>query len=71
MGGMINPAFPLTVQVKVWNPDKFNRVWLNIYAEPDEKVFGGGEQFTYFNLRGKEFPIWTREGGKIDRLMIF
>jgi alpha-glucosidase len=63
MGGMINPAFPLTVQVKVWNPDKFNRVWLNIYAEPDEKVFGGGEQFTYFNLRGKEFPIWTREGG--------
>ncbi|XP_042871791.1 sulfoquinovosidase-like [Penaeus japonicus] len=41
----------------------YNRMWLRLSADADEKVFGGGEQFTYFNLRGHHFPIWTSEQG--------
>lgn len=40
-----------------------NRIWLRLYAEKEEKVYGLGEQFSYFNLRGKNFPLWTSEQG--------
>ena len=30
---------------------KFNRVWLDIVADPTESVYGGGEQYTFLNLR--------------------
>lgn len=40
-----------------------NRVYLRIDAQKDEKVYGLGEQFSYLNLRGKNYPIWTREQG--------
>ncbi len=40
-----------------------NRLWLCLPADSDERVYGGGEQFSYFNLRGKRFPIWTSEQG--------
>ena len=32
-------------------------------AEPGEKVYGCGEQFSYLELRGREFPLWTSEQG--------
>ncbi|KAL8589435.1 hypothetical protein ACOMHN_021587 [Nucella lapillus] len=41
----------------------FDRLWLRVVAQRDEHVFGGGEQFSYLNLRGHSFPIWTREQG--------
>lgn len=40
-----------------------NRFWLRLAANPDEAVWGCGEQFSYFNLRGEHFPLWTREQG--------
>lgn len=40
-----------------------NRFWLCVVAERDEYVWGGGEQFSYFNLRGRLFPFWTSEPG--------
>ena len=43
----------------------FERVWLRLVAEAEERVYGGGEQFSYFNLRGKSYPIWTREQGML------
>lgn len=42
---------------------KFNRVWLDIVADPTESVYGGGEQYTFLNLRGRNYPIWVREQG--------
>ena len=41
----------------------FNRLWLRLPAAADEHVTGGGEQFSYLDLRGRLFPIWTREQG--------
>ena len=40
-----------------------NRLWLRIPAREDECVWGCGEQMSYFNLRGRHFPLWTSEPG--------
>lgn len=40
-----------------------NRLWLRVAAEADEHVWGGGEQMSYFDLRGRRFPLWTSEPG--------
>jgi len=41
----------------------FNRFWMRMHATEEEKVYGCGEQASYFNLRGKNFPLWTSEPG--------
>ncbi|XP_060557161.1 sulfoquinovosidase-like [Ruditapes philippinarum] len=41
----------------------FNDFWLRVVASPDERVYGLGEQYSYLNLRGRTYPIWTREQG--------
>lgn len=45
------------------NDKKYNRFWLRVNATEEEKVYGCGEQLTHFNLRGKNFPLWSSEPG--------
>lgn len=45
------------------NPLQLNRVRIALVAEPEEFVYGCGEQFSYLNLRGRLFPLWTSEQG--------
>jgi alpha-glucosidase len=40
-----------------------DRLWVRLEAEPDEHVWGGGEQMSYLDLRGRRFPMWTSEPG--------
>ena len=40
-----------------------NRLWIRLAAEPEEHLTGGGEQFSALDLRGRLWPIWTREQG--------
>lgn len=40
-----------------------NRLWLRLTAEAGEHVWGAGEQMSYFDLRGRHFPLWTSEPG--------
>ncbi|QQO09502.1 alpha-glucosidase [Breznakiella homolactica] len=40
-----------------------NRFWLRVPAEQNETCYGCGEQMSYFNLRGRHFPLWTSEPG--------
>lgn len=40
-----------------------NRFWFRLPAQPSETVYGGGEQFSHFNLRGRRFPLWSSEQG--------
>ena len=44
-------------------PQGYNRLELFFFAQENEHVYGCGEQFSYFDLRGKNFPIWTGEQG--------
>jgi len=41
----------------------WNRFWIHWKAEAGEKVYGGGEQYTHLNLRGRKLPIWVQEPG--------
>jgi alpha-glucosidase len=45
------------------NDASINRVWLRAAAENGEHVWGGGEQMSYFDMRGRRFPLWTSEPG--------
>ncbi|WP_279614490.1 alpha-glucosidase [Vreelandella zhanjiangensis] len=40
-----------------------NRFWLRVAAQDEERVWGCGEQMSYFDLRGRHFPLWTSEPG--------
>ncbi|CAL1539006.1 unnamed protein product [Lymnaea stagnalis] len=59
---------PLVIDFEDQSSD-FDRIWLRLKAEDGEEIYGGGEQFSYFNLRhrdqGREnvFPVWVREQG--------
>lgn len=40
-----------------------NRFWFRVDAKETEHCYGCGEQMSYFNLRGRHFPLWTSEPG--------
>jgi len=40
-----------------------DRFRIAIPAAPEEHVYGCGEQFSFFDLRGRKFPLWTSEQG--------
>lgn len=67
LGGQLKATVGLegdcaTIGFEQLNP-KINRFWLRVNAEPGECVYGCGEQMSYFNLRGRHFPLWTSEPG--------
>ncbi len=49
--------------VHLYSNQIFNRFWMRLYAIQDEKVYGCGEQASYFNLRHRNYPLWTSEPG--------
>lgn len=42
---------------------EINRIYLTLNSEKTESFFGFGEQFTYFDLKGREVPILVQEQG--------
>jgi len=48
-----------------WHPEveRYNRVWAHLVGEAGEHIYGGGEQYTYLDLKGRNYPIWVREQG--------
>ncbi len=44
-------------------PSWANRWSISLVAEPGEEVWGCGEQFSRFSLRGRRVPLWTSEQG--------
>ena len=69
-----NCGYELTLSMKIkgrrleidaiqYDEQKINRVYFNFKSDKDERFFGCGEQFSYLNLKGKNFPIWTSEPG--------
>ena len=50
--------------LRLQNDDRrHNRIWLRLAAKPQDHIYGCGEQFSYFDLRGKPFPLWTSQKG--------
>jgi len=42
---------------------EINRFWIRVQADPDEAIYGCGEQFSEVNFRGKDVPLWVEEQG--------
>lgn len=42
---------------------RYNRLQFRFLAEENEHIFGGGEQFTHLDLRGRRLPMLTEEQG--------
>lgn len=42
---------------------QLDRIYWRARAPSNEHYFGGGEQFTYFDLKGHVIPIWVSEQG--------
>ena len=69
----IHPSLAGEYRLRVWEhkglwhlegscgDERPNRLWLRLCAEETEHVMGGGEQFSALDLRGRTYPIWTRE----------
>lgn len=51
-----------TIEFEQKDPS-INRFWFRVNSDKDEKCYGLGEQMSYFNLKGRDFPIWTSEPG--------
>ena len=51
------------INVSLKATEGFNRFWMRLFAYPEEKVYGCGEQASYFNLRKRNYPLWTSEPG--------
>ena len=47
---------------------RINKFFFNLPAFEDEMIWGGGEQFSYLNLReGEKYPIWVSlKGSQFD-----
>jgi len=44
-------------------PAPYNRIILHLRGEATEHIYGCGEQFSYLDLKGRNFPLWTQEQG--------
>ncbi len=40
-----------------------SRIFLRLPAVKNEGIYGGGEQYSRFNMRGSHLPLWTGEQG--------
>ncbi len=53
-------------RLKLTFPDpqaSWSRVWLDLWAQADEHIYGCGEQYSELDLRGKRLPVWSQEQG--------
>ncbi len=52
----------LRFEAEVEDPS-YDRVYLTYASSPEERFFGFGAQYTYFDLKGHEVPIFIQEQG--------
>ncbi len=43
--------------------ETINRFWFRTSSYKEEHIYGCGEQMSYFDLKGRHFPLWTSEPG--------
>lgn len=50
------------------HPD-YNRFWMELPSDAGERMYGCGEQFTEFNLKGKKAVIWVSEHHSVKKIL--
>lgn len=49
--------------------EEINRMWINLCAVDGEHIYGCGETFTHFDLKGEKVRIWVAEHQSLNRLL--
>ncbi len=49
-------------------PDGINRFWLTVPTNPEERIYGCGETYSKFNLKGEKVRIWVAEHQNVGRI---
>lgn len=50
------------------NNKEINRLWINFKTDEDERIYGCGECFSQFNLKGEKVRIWVAEHQNAKRI---
>ncbi len=58
-------AFHVELLAEAPDSQKLNRLFLNFASRSEEQFFGFGEQYTYFDLKGRTVPILSTEQGHL------
>ncbi|MEJ5223944.1 MAG: alpha-glucosidase [Anaerolineales bacterium] len=53
----------LVFQATTRDQQTYNRTYLTYASNAEERFFGFGEQFSYFDMKGRRVPIWVSEQG--------
>lgn len=59
----------IRIEMKQTQGETLNRFWISLPATPSERIFGCGECFSEFNLKGKTARIWVAEHQNFSRIM--
>lgn len=58
------------IEIEFTCPDEeINRMWINLCAGDGEHIYGCGETFTHFDLKGEKVRIWVAEHQSLNRLL--
>lgn len=58
---IINADNENRIKIEPVTSGNYNRLWIKLPAKKTETVYGCGENFTEFNLRGKKVNVWVAE----------
>ena len=60
-----NISFEGSMPIKFKQCDSifYSRFWAAVVGEANEHIYGGGEQYTYLDLKSRNYPMWVREQG--------
>lgn len=54
---------PQGIQIQFETDPKLSRINIHLQSNKEEVIWGGGAQFTHFNLKNYKIPIWVSEQG--------
>ncbi|MCR5145472.1 MAG: alpha-glucosidase [Lachnospiraceae bacterium] len=65
---VIGKTDKVTVKAKFKNTEDVNRFWLTFKTNPKEHIYGCGETYSEFDLKGQNVRVWVAEHQNVSRI---